>query len=216
MKSNRVICPVEATHPATGMRRGFRTTKTEASSKQLMKDSPAQVRGSSVLTAQERAILAALCSVVIPSDELGPGAREARVAEALEAKMASQPQLRALYSPGLRSFDAWARHSYRSEFSALPYGQQVQLATRVDEVVHDWSRNLSVPGKVFRKLRTLLQKRRGLTAAVELFPRLVRDAKEAFYTSPVAWKWLEYEGPPMPEGYVNRPWPLSSQTKSNV
>ncbi len=192
----RVILPVCFETPNLNM-----MTKMDVFGRQFAKGLPASGEGPPLLTVDERALLAALCGVVIPCDESGPGAQEAGVAEALAAKIASQPQLQGMYSRGLRSFDAWAQHLHRRAFAKLPYDQQVQIVTQVDEIARDWSRSLSFSNKVFRKLRTIMQKRRGLSDAVELFPRLVRDITEIFYTSPTAWQWLGYQGPPMPKGY---------------
>jgi hypothetical protein len=38
---------------------------------------------------------------------------------------------------------------------------------------------------------------------VDFFSGFVDDVFEAFYTSPVAWNLLGYDGPPMPLGYLD-------------
>lgn len=39
---------------------------------------------------------------------------------------------------------------------------------------------------------------------IRLFPILVKDVKQVFYTSQISWDWPGYDGPPMPNGYLGQ------------
>jgi gluconate 2-dehydrogenase gamma chain len=88
-----------------------------------------------VLTAVEAAILDAAVARIIPTDEHGPGAREARAARyidrALGGALASS---REAYRVGLSAMDAHARRSKGAPFAALTAGDQ-------DAVLTDMERN---------------------------------------------------------------------------
>jgi hypothetical protein len=154
-----------------------------------------------LFTPEESALVSALASLVIPSDETGPGAREADVGQTLERLVATSRFRHELYRRGLRAFDVWAEHEYKRKFNDLSYREQLNLLRQVDTVHQELSIKLSLIGKIKRKLKVVYRERKGLFPAVELFPDLVSDVLRAFYTSQVAWDWLDYDGPPMPRGY---------------
>ncbi len=86
-----------------------------------------------VLSAAESATLAAVCARIIPTDENGPGATEARAAayidRALGGWLASS---RAEYATGLADVDAAARSSAGRPFVDLTPGQQDAVLTTLE------------------------------------------------------------------------------------
>lgn len=154
-----------------------------------------------LFTPEDSALVSALASLIVPSDETGPGAREANVGHTLERLVATSQYRREFYPRGLLAFDMWAERAYKRPFKDLSHREQLSLLRQVDGVHRELSGELSLIGKIKRKLKVLSLEQKGLFPAVELFPDLVRDVLQAFYTSQVAWDWLGYDGPPMPRGY---------------
>ena len=150
-------------------------------------------------TTSESALVAALASLIVPSDELGPGAREADVVTALDRLLSRSVPRRALYAKGLLGCDEWARREHGRAFVALTPERQLALLRQLDDICTRW------PGAGSRmdqlRRRVILRYRAWRCPFFELLPRLVRDVLDAFYTSPVSWEWLGYDGPPMPQGY---------------
>ncbi|HXG04670.1 MAG TPA: hypothetical protein VNO23_14790, partial [Candidatus Binatia bacterium] len=70
-----------------------------------------------------------------------------------------------------------------------------------------WRRSASFPARLRRRAALLYYHprgpggRHGLGEAARLFPVLCADAFAAYYATPRVWRWLGYDGPPMPEGY---------------
>ena len=87
--------------------------------------------GAGVLTAAEAATLAAVCARIIPTDESGPGAAEARASQYIDRALGGwlAPSHDA-YTDGLAAFDAAARASSGKRFVELtPAEQDAVLAT---------------------------------------------------------------------------------------
>jgi hypothetical protein len=144
-------------------------------------------------THAESHLIEALASVIVPADKDRPGARDARIMSRLDALVASSPERHALYRDGVTAFERLAILHYRRPFTSLSFREQSRVFTAVD-----WAyEGRSVVTRVRRKLLIVYLTRRGLRAAVMLFPQLVRDVQDLFYTSPVAWNWLRYDGPPL-------------------
>jgi hypothetical protein len=143
----------------------------------------------------------ALADAIIPADATGPGARVAGVTAQLDAMVAASPQLQALYERGLLALDALARRTHAASFVGLTRDQQITLLERLDHIAGA----VSAAAPLTRRVRNLgllcRAAANGSLAAAELFVRLVADVKQSFYTSHHAWQWLDYDGPPMPQGY---------------
>jgi electron transfer flavoprotein beta subunit len=150
-------------------------------------------------TPDESVLVDVLASLIVPSDDMSPGAQDAEIVNVLERYVANSLERKELYSRGLYSFDEWAQWKHGVSFIKLPHERQLTLMKVIDREY----RNLyaSVVGKLMRKVRVLPYLRNGLFPAVELFPILVDDVFRAFYTNAVSWVWLGYDGPPMPDGY---------------
>ena len=153
-----------------------------------------------LLPGEERQ-LNALASLILPSDEVGPGAADAKVTLELDKMLAASRPKQKLYAAGLASLDRWAQRERKKTFAELSAAEQLEVLQTLDSIYQGWSKEVSGAGKVQRKISALRLMRAGEYSAVEFFPRLDRDVMQIFYTSRVAWNWLGYDGPPMPQGY---------------
>ncbi len=154
------------------------------------------------LTQPEYVLLAALASILLPSDHLGPGAPEAQVVDIVDRLIATSSARQAAYGPGLLAFDEMAQQAYGALFVDLAHAPQEDLLETIDALAASRAGGGTVVDRAVRKVTATVQELQGVEAAIVLFPMLVNDVKQAFYTSEVAWQWLDYDGPPMPKGYV--------------
>jgi gluconate 2-dehydrogenase gamma chain len=82
------------------------------------------------LTAAESDVLEAMTARIIPSDESGPGAKEARAAHYIDRALAGPMSgFRASYATGLASLDAYARSKKSAAFAQLTPVDQDALLT---------------------------------------------------------------------------------------
>lgn len=153
------------------------------------------------LTQPEYMLLATLASILLPSDSLGPGAPEAQVVDTVDRLIATSSTRQASYGPGLLAFDEIAQQTYNARFIDLTRAQQEELLQAIDAAAAARTGG-SVVDRVVRKVASTVQELQGVEPAIVIFPMLVNDVKQAFYTSEVAWQWLDYDGPPMPKGYA--------------
>jgi choline dehydrogenase-like flavoprotein len=169
-------------------------------------------------TVGERAAIAALAAVIVPSMDNAPGAKEmdalgAPAADRLDVWIRESRAKQALYGRGLIALDELARRRRGKSFAELTGEEQHELFTLVDAVHQRRHRETSLLGKGKKKLELVGGMVSGWAAAVDLFPMLVQDVFAAFYTSQVSWAWLGFDGPPMPEGYTDseHPRPAGAQ-----
>jgi hypothetical protein len=156
--------------------------------------------GSCSLLPSERRLVEALADSVLPSDSSGPGAREADVAGALDRGMAASPERRALYGRGLAGIERLARRQAGRSFADLPSGERTRLLEELDRQA---DRRFESPlGRRIPSRLTVLYYRWRFPA-VDFLQKFTDDVFEVFYTSPVSWQWLGYDGPPMPHGYLD-------------
>ena len=90
-----------------------------------------------VLTAQEAETLEAICDCLIPSDDNGPGAKEARAVHYIDRSLASHNSAsRHNYMIGLSAVNDYARQTGNKAFNQLPRDQQnaILLAVQNNEV----------------------------------------------------------------------------------
>ena len=158
-------------------------------------------RGEGWLREDERRLLEALSAAIVPSDESGAGAREANVVDALNRRLAASPSHQQLYARGLPSFDTLSQKKFGHVFAELSPSEQTDLLREVDRLSGGESDAQSGGTRVVGKALQLYRSVR--FPAARLFPVLVEDVMQAFYTNPVSWKWLGYDGPPMPRGYLD-------------
>ena len=87
-----------------------------------------------VLSASEAATLAAICARIIPTDESGPGATEARAAEYIDRALGGWlAPSRDGYTAGLAAIDDAARARGGQRFVALPPAQQDAVLDAIAE-----------------------------------------------------------------------------------
>jgi gluconate 2-dehydrogenase gamma chain len=96
---------------------------------------PAPVREAlETLTAAEADILEAFCARLIPSDAIGPGAREARAAHYIDRALGSAlASAREIYRSGLIALDDHARESKGAPFHALDAQGQDAVLTDIEK-----------------------------------------------------------------------------------
>lgn len=152
----------------------------------------------------EQKLVRALAAAIIPSEADSPGAEEAGVADALDRLVAGSATRRLIYERGLFAFDELARRAHARPFIELTPAQQIDLLTLIDGLHRTMFDNRSLHTKIWSRVRVLYRTWSGSFAAAELFAVLVRDAMRMFYTHPISWVWLGYDGPPMPHGYPAR------------
>jgi len=85
------------------------------------------------LTAAEADVLEAVCARLIPSDENGPGAREARAAHYIDRALAGfLAPSRQAYSAGLAAIDLAAKNAHGQPFAKLPDADQDAILKSMD------------------------------------------------------------------------------------
>jgi hypothetical protein len=155
------------------------------------------------LTPEEYRAVEILASLIVPSEKGSPGAKEAGVAQTVESLISESPKRQEIYGRGLLALDRWSRGKYGCAFDKLAHERQIDFLKRVDLLQRQWL-GADVPeNKIKSMLLLRYYKITGLFSAVALFPWLRQDVLKAFYTSRIAWEWLGYDGPPMPQGYSN-------------
>ncbi len=182
---------------------GEPTVPVDSSSKRKA-DAPRA--GTQWFTVVELATVKALASVIIPSDGNGPGAAEADVAGQLDVMVAGAPPRQTMYRTGLAAFDGMAMRRYQRAFAALGTKEQIELFSVVDEARLVMEKEpASILGKASRKVKFLYYYRwLGVSPeAADFCQSIVRDVKEKFYSSQVAWAWWGTKGLPFPLGYFS-------------
>lgn len=90
-----------------------------------------------VLTAEEAETLAAICDCLIPSDDNGPGAKEARAVHYIDRSLASHNAgARHNYMIGLSAINDYARRTHQKPFNQLMVDQQnaILLAVQTNQI----------------------------------------------------------------------------------
>jgi choline dehydrogenase-like flavoprotein len=157
--------------------------------------------------AEEAVLIDVLASLLVPSDENTPGANEMDVmgpsaAKVLDILISGSSWRQFLYAKGLIAFDKLAERTYKSKFTELEVPRQLELLKFLEKSIANRPKISSPMSKLRKNILMLQQLREGSHPAIELFPMLVMDVMQAFYTSEVSWIWLGYDGPPMPHGYT--------------
>ncbi|MGO9020609.1 MAG: gluconate 2-dehydrogenase subunit 3 family protein [Syntrophobacteraceae bacterium] len=157
--------------------------------------------GVSWFTPDESALLTALASLIVPSDETSPGAQDTEVVNTLESIVGNSSWRKPAYSLGMYSIDQWAILKYGVTFIDLAERDQLSVMKLIDLEYQNLTKNTTLFKKLSRKFRVLVYARKGLFDAGDFFQLLVSDVLHVFYTCEVSWIWLGYDGPPMPLGY---------------
>lgn len=164
------------------------------------------VESNRYFTLRESALVSALAAVIVPTDETGPGVSRIDIVDALGQVLETSHDRHILYRKGLIGFDEAAQHKYGQVFNKLTYEQQVHLLELIDGAIVKWKVGESLLTRLRRKAQFFYyQNKLGCAGeTLRLFPILIEDVKQVFYTSQVAWDWLGYDGPPMPNGYLGQ------------
>lgn len=150
-----------------------------------------------VLSQREGAMLKALAGLIVPSDDDGPGADDPRILRTLAARIERPGPSIALYARGFESIDTQATRKWGCGFLDLDAGRQQELISVLS--LHSGSKHRR-SRIVWRSSRLYWSLR---SPAAAFFPVLVDEVMNTFYTSSVAWRWLNFDGPPMPRGYLD-------------
>jgi hypothetical protein len=157
---------------------------------------------------EEAAVAWALAKIIIPSGDGSPGienlSRPDQSAVGLLDKMVSEDsEKKALYSYGLLAFDHWAMAKSKRGFAELSVEHQAYLFRAAQQRHEARVTDTSRLAKLRRAFEALIYARKGTFHAERLFPIIRNDCLQIFYTSGVSWAWLQYDGPPMDEGYCS-------------
>ena len=157
-------------------------------------------------TPEEAITTEALANMIVPSDEETPGIDEVDVLGPpalvmLGRLVATSPDRQGLYSRGLLGFDTWALKQRGCRFAELPKEDQASLFGAAQQIYEDWAAGGPAPLKAWRRLRGIIHAGNGSLFAAQLCSQIRDDCLQVFYTSGVSWVWLDYDGPPMDEGY---------------
>ena len=157
-------------------------------------------------TPDEAAVAEALATVIVPSDEETPGIDEVDVLGPpaivmLDKLVTTSPHRQYLYSRGLLSFDTWALNQHGCKFAEMPKEDQITLFRAAEQIYASLTWSGPAVLKAWRRLRASMRVGSGSFFAAQLYPQIRNDCLQVFYTSRVSWVWLEYDGPPMDEGY---------------
>lgn len=166
-------------------------------------------RGSNSLrwfTPDEAVVAEALAKIIVPSDEETPGMEEVCVLDeppivTLDKLVEASSHRQQAYAYGLLAFDRWALNEHGRRFFELTKEDQTALFRTAQQMYEGWTGDVPVISKALRRLRAIMQARKGLFFAGQLYPQIRSDCIQVFYTSRVSWVWLEYDGPPMEKGY---------------
>jgi hypothetical protein len=158
------------------------------------------------ITADEATVAEALANLIVPSDDDTPGIDEVcvlgpSVLESLDKLILSSVERQNLYSRGLLSFDAWALRKRQCKFAVMAAEDQIELLKTSQQIHEEWTSAAPAVKKAWRRFKIIARERGVPFLAGQLYPQIISDCLQVFYTSRVSWIWLEYDGPPMDEGY---------------
>jgi len=157
-------------------------------------------------TSEEAVVAEALARIIVPTDEETPGIDDIDVlgppaVELLDKLIATCGERQQTYSRGLLSFDVLASKAHKCKFADLAKEDQTKLFQIAQRASEDWTAGVPAILKGLRRARSIVRARNGRLFAAQLYPQIRSDCFQVFYTSRVSWIWLEYDGPPMDDGY---------------
>lgn len=121
-------------------------------------------------------MLARLVDLLVPADDLSPGAVELGVVETLFAKVARIRELAEVIASGCLLLDVDAKGRTGRPWLELDTDAQQASLQRLAE-----GTTAEFPNRFFRRLR--------------------EATLDAYYSNPAAWPQLSFRGPPQPAGY---------------
>ncbi len=92
-------------------------------------------KGGQFFTPEEFRMVDELCEIIIPADEHSPGARAAKVAAYIDARLAEslEPEPKELWRDGLKRVDALAREMQGHAFLEGAPAERIAVVTRMAE-----------------------------------------------------------------------------------
>jgi hypothetical protein len=158
------------------------------------------------ITPDEATVAEALANLIVPSDNDTPGIDEVCVLgpstlESLDKLILNSPERQTLYSRGLLSFDALALRKRQCRFARMTSEDQTELLKASQRIHEQWTSPAPAARKAWRRFKIIVRGKGLPFLAGQLYPQILSDCMQVFYTSRVSWIWLEYDGPPMDEGY---------------
>jgi hypothetical protein len=121
------------------------------------------------------------------------------VLQQIDSLVAARLPSQHVYARGLIAVDEMARRAHGRTFAGLAEIERTEILSAMESLHRTWV-DPSRSG-LRRKLSHAWGMWSGASAAAELYERIVSDTQQVFYSSEMAWLWLEYDGPPMPLGY---------------
>lgn len=158
------------------------------------------------ITPDDAAVAEALANLIVPSDDASPGIEDvcvlgASTLESLDRLIANSPERQELYGRGLLAFDLWAQKERKCTLASLPQEDQTRLLKASQHVYEDWTSPAPAVKKAWRRFKIITRNKGIPFLAGQLYSQIRSDCLQVFYTNRVSWLWLEYDGPPMDEGY---------------
>jgi hypothetical protein len=158
------------------------------------------------MTEDDAIVADALAKLMIPADEDSPGIEDVCILgpsaiEVLDRLVAGSPERQRLYERGLAAFDLWAERECGRRFASVPPEGQMQLLKASQRIHEEWTSHAPLAAKAWRRFKIVISGAGVPHGAGLLFPQFRSDCFQVFYTSRVSWVWLDYDGPPMDEGY---------------
>jgi gluconate 2-dehydrogenase subunit 3-like protein len=124
-------------------------------------------------TAHEFATLQKLADLIVPADEVSPGALQAGAADFIDLLSSQNPELAAIYTGGIAWIDREMERRYSSQFSNAKPDQQIALLDLIAYRKNDSAE---------------------LAPGIHFFEWARKMVVDAFYTSPIGIKDLGYIG----------------------
>jgi Gluconate 2-dehydrogenase subunit 3 len=92
-------------------------------------------KGGQFFTPEEFRLVDELCEIIIPADEHSPGARAAKVAAYIDARLAEslEPEPKQLWRDGLKRVDALAREMHGRTFLEAAPNDRIAVVARMAE-----------------------------------------------------------------------------------
>lgn len=157
---------------------------------------------------EEAAVAWALAKIIVPSGDGYPGIADILRPDQsgvalLDRIVADDSYKQTFYACGLLAFDHWALSESGRVFADLSVEHQADLFRAAQKGHDSAAAGTSRTAKLRRAFEALISARKGTFHAERLYPMIRNDCLQIFYTSSVNWAWLQYDGPPMDEGYCS-------------
>lgn len=151
-------------------------------------------------TAAEYATLGRLAEIIVPADKVSGSAKDAGAPEFIDTLSSQNEQLADIFHGGLAWLEAEMRKRYGSGFTAAkPDQQKAMLDLLVEAGRYEAERRgeelVYQKASVYREFSSYTVKREHeLSVGAQFFDWVRKMTVDAFYTSPIGMKDLDYQG----------------------